>query len=234
MPTTTSTTNASPRRAGDPAPDLLGITSAHRVMLADLLRLSDLAAAVRDRDVICTPGRARAISRYVELLCDSIHHHHTLEDAVLWPVILAAAGDHVDLSELIEDHAALAPRLDQLRARAAAFRLSMGDRHIAGLMAVELTELAAWVTEHINDEEMEVFPLITEHVSVADWATVEKAARAGRMSFDAPRVVAVMTDDERAVSAQHTEIGQRVLLAGLTLLHRRRERAVFGRRGVSR
>ncbi|MBP2455488.1 hemerythrin domain-containing protein [Mycolicibacterium lutetiense] len=234
MPTTTTTTSASPRRAGDPAPDLLGITAAHRVMLADLLRLSDLAAAVRDRDVICTPGRARSISRYIESLCDSIHHHHTTEDAALWPVIQASVGDHVDLSELIEDHTALAPRLDQLRARAAAFRLSMGDRHIAGLMAIELTELAALLTEHINDEEMEVFPLITEHVSVADWATVEKAARAGRMSFDAPRAAAVMTDDERAESAQHNGIGLRILLVGLTALYRRRERAVFGAAGVSR
>lgn len=229
MPTTTTNTTVSPRRPGDPAPDLMGITLAHRVMLADLVRLGDLAAAVRDRDVICTPGRARAISRYVELLCDSIHHHHTTEDAVLWPVVKASAGDHVDLSELIDDHAALDPRLEQLRARAAAFRLSMGDRHIAGLMAIELAELAALLTEHINDEEMAVFTLITEHVSVADWATVEKAARDGsRMSFDGPRSVAVMTDDERAVLTPHTGIGQRVLLAGLMVLHRRRERAVFG------
>lgn len=229
MPTTTTSTTVSPRCAGDPAPDLLGIALAHRAMLADLLRLGDLAAAVRDRDVICTPGRARAISQYVERLCDSIHHHHTTEDAVLWPVIQASVGDHVDLSELIDDHAALDPRLEQLRARAAAFRLSMGDRHIAGLMAIELAELAALLTEHINDEEMEVFPLITEHVSVADWAAVEKAARDGsRMSFDGPRSMTVVTDDERAALTQHTGIGQRVLLAGLLVLHRRRERAVFG------
>lgn len=229
MPTTTTSTTVSPRRAGDPAPDLLGIALAHRAMLADLLRLGDLAAAVRDRDVICTPGRARAISRYVELLCECIHHHHTTEDAVLWPVIQASVGDHVDLSELIDDHAALDPRLEQLRARAAAFRLSMGDRRIAGLMAIELAELADLLTEHINDEEMAVFPLITEHVSVADWAAVEKAARDGsRMSFDGPRSMRVMTDDERAALTQHTGIGQRVLLAGLLVLHRRRERAVFG------
>ncbi|OBB90233.1 hemerythrin domain-containing protein [Mycolicibacterium peregrinum] len=229
MPTTTTSITVSPRCAGDPAPDLLRIALAHRAMLADLLRLGDLAAAMRDRDVICTPGRARAISRYVERLCDSIHHHHTTEDAVLWPVIQASVGDHVDLSELIDDHAALDPRLEQLRARAAAFRLSMGDRHIAGLMAIELAELAALLTEHINDEEMEVFPLITEHVSVADWAAVEKAARDGsRMSFDGPRSMTVVTDDERAALMQHTGIGQRVLLAGLLVLHRRRERAVFG------
>ncbi|OBC09584.1 hypothetical protein A5784_05490 [Mycobacterium sp. 852013-50091_SCH5140682] len=227
MPTTVT---VEPRHAGDPAPDLLGITLAHRAMLADLVRLTELAMAVRDRDVICTPGRARAISRYVEMLCDSIHHHHSTEDTVLWPVIQASVGSHLDLSELTDDHAALDPRLDQLRARAAAFRLSMGDRRVAGLMAIELAELSTLLTDHINDEEMEVFPLISEHVSVGDWTAVETAARAGaRMSFDGPRSLAVMTDDERTQFAHHAGVGLRMLLAVMRVRHRRLERAVFGR-----
>ncbi len=231
---TTAGTTA-PERADDSTPDLLGITLAHRAMITDLLRLTDLAEAVRDRDVICTPGHARAISHYIELLCDSIHHHHVCEDTVMWPVIQSSVGDHLDLSELTEDHAALEPRLAQLRARAAAFRLSMGDRQIGGLMALELGELAALLTDHVNDEEIELFPLITAHVSVQDWASVEAAVRDGaRMSFDGPRSLAVMTDDERAAFTQQTGIGPRILLAVLRLAHRRRERAVFGRHGLSR
>ncbi|WP_454792893.1 hemerythrin domain-containing protein [Mycolicibacterium lutetiense] len=224
-----------PRRGGDPEPDLLGITVAHRAMLADLRRLTDLAIAVRDRDVICTPSRARAISRYVELLCDSIHHHHTTEDAVLWPVIRASAGSHCapgelnELSELTEDHAALDPRLDQLRARAASFRLSMGDRQVASLMVIELAELSALLSEHIEEEERDVFPLITEHVSVADWTTVEAAARAGgQLWFEGPRSLAVMTDDERAHLTGHAGIGLVIILATIGLRYRRLERAVFG------
>jgi len=225
---TTAITTA-PRRAGDPAPDLLGVTLAHRAMLADLRRLTGLAMAVRDRDVICSPGRARAISRYIELLCDSIHHHHTTEDAVVWPVIQASVGDHLDLSELTDDHAALDPRVNQLRARAAAFRVSMGDRKIAGLLGLELAELLALLTDHITDEETLVFPLITEYVSAADWSTVEAAARDGaRMSFDGPRAMAVMTDDERALMAQHIGVWLRMLLTVLGVRHRRLERAVFG------
>ncbi|MFV8048621.1 hemerythrin domain-containing protein [Mycobacterium sp. 48b] len=232
-----TTVTVAPRRAGDPEPDLLGITVAHRVMLADLRRLTDLAIAVRDRDVICTPHRARAISRYVELLCDSIHHHHTTEDAVLWPVIEASGGSHSDfngpseLSELADDHAALNPRLDQLRARAASLRLSMGDRQVASLMVIELAELSALLTEHIEEEEREVFPLVTEYVSVADWATVEAAARAGgRLWFEGPRSLAAMTDDERAHLTAQAGFGLRIILAVVGLRYRRLERAVFGTR----
>lgn len=229
MPTAAPRITVVPRQSGDPEPDLLGITVAHRAMLADLRRLIDLAIAVRDRDVICTPGRARAISRYVELLCESIHHHHSTEDTVLWPVIQASVGSHLDLSELTEDHAALDPRLDQLRARAAAFRLSMGDRHIAALMVIELAELSALLTEHIEEEEHDVFPLITEHVSVADWTAVEATARAGgRLWFEGPRAVAVMTDDERAQLVGHGGIGLRIVLAIVAMRYRRLDRAVFG------
>lgn len=226
---TTATVAVTPRHVGEDKPDLLGITLAHRAMLVDLLRLTELAKAVRDRDVICTPGRARAISQYIELLCDSIHHHHTTEDEVLWPVITASVGSHVDLGELTDDHAALEPRLVQLRARAAAFRLSNGDRRVAFVMAIELAELLALLTGHINDEELEVFPLITDHVSVTDWQTVEAAARGGsRMSFDVPRSMAVMTDDERVALAHSTPMGVRALFAMLRLRYRRFERRVFG------
>ncbi|MHA7666708.1 hemerythrin domain-containing protein [Mycolicibacterium sp. HS_4_1] len=229
MPTSLHPVTVTPRQAGEPMPDLLGITLAHRAMLVDLVRLTELAKAVRDRNVICTTARARAISQYIEMLCDSIHHHHSTEDTVLWPVIQASVGDHLDLSELTDDHAALDPRLDQLRARAAAFRLSNGDRKVAFLMAFELAELTAMLTEHINDEEQDLFPLITEHVSVADWESVEAAARAGsRMSFDGPRSLAVMTDDERASMAGQLGIGLRAMLTVLAVRHRRVMRTVFG------
>lgn len=236
MPTTASQVRTvAPRRSGDPEPDLSGIAVAHRAMLADLRRLTDLAIAVRDRDVICSPGRARVISRYVELLCDSIHHHHITEDTVLWPAIQAGAGSHCalgelsELGELSDDHAALDPRVEQLRARAASLRLSMGDRHVASLMVIELAELSALLTEHVEDEERDVFPLITQHVSVADWTTAEATARKGsRLWFDGPRALAVMTDDERAQLAEHAGIWRRLMLAVVGLRHRRLDRAVFG------
>jgi hypothetical protein len=49
------------------------------------------------------------------------------------------------------------------------------------------------------------------------------------MSFDGPRSLAVMTDDERTELAQHASLGLRILLAVLGVRHRRLERAVFGR-----
>jgi hemerythrin-like domain-containing protein len=226
---TTRPAEVTPRRAGDPEPDLTGIRLSHRSMVTDCGRITDLVTAIAEGREQCTPTRARAISRYVELLCESIHHHHTTEDEVAWPVIEASAGSHVDLTELTEDHAALDPRLDQLRARAAAFRVSGGHGPTAAAMAAELTELTTLVSEHILEEEREVFPVIAAHVSVADWDAVEKTAqRNGRMSFDAPRHLAVMTDDERSRLGAELNPFLRMLFGLLSIRHRRLERAVFG------
>lgn len=230
-----ATTPVAPRNPGDPNPDVLDMTLAHRAMSTDLRRLAELAGAVRDRDLTCTPGRSRAIARYVELLCDSIRHHHAAEDVMLWPLIRASVGDHLDLSELTDDHRALDLRLDQLQARAAAFRLWRGSPQIAGLVAVALTELTALLGEHIRDEESLVLPAITEHVSATDWATMQTAARAGRrMSFDDPREHAVLNPDERAARARGSGIGQRIHLLVLRLWHRKLERAAFGGTLLSR
>ncbi|WP_029113958.1 hemerythrin domain-containing protein [Mycobacterium sp. URHB0044] len=228
-PTHGTAVRVTPRRPGDPEPDLLGISLAHRAMLTDVRRIAELVAAMGAGRTACAPHRARAIARYVELLCESIHHHHSTEDQTLWPVIGASAGDRVDLSELTDDHAALEPRLDQLRSRAASFRLSGGDAKTAQLMAAELNDLLTLLTEHIAEEERDLFPVITEHVSVQDWQRVEKTAqRRGRLSFDGPRTIAVMTESERADLSKHAGLGIRAMIAALSIRHRRLERTVFG------
>lgn len=217
------------RRPGDPEPDLLGISLAHRAMVTDVGRIAALTSAFADGRLTCAPRRARAVARYVVLLCDSVHHHHTTEDEVLWPVIEAAADGCVDLTELTEDHAALDPRLDRLRALAAGFRLNVGDRDSAAPLAAGLTELHTLLHEHIADEEREIFPVIRQYVSVDDWAAVEKVAqRGGRMSFDGPRTVAVMTERERVVLSETISPLLRGLITLMSVRHRRFDRRVFG------
>lgn len=216
------------RQPGEPDPDPLGLALGHRAMLTDVGRLADVVAVIRDRQQPCSPRRARAIARYTELLCESIHHHHTVEDQVLWPVIDACAAGIIDLTELTEDHAALDPRLDVIRRRANAFRVAGGDRRTAMLLAAELSDLRTLLAEHIAEEERDIFPVIRRHVSVANWQAVEKTAqRTGRLSFDGPRTLAVMTDDERATLIKQLSPALRAVLGLLSWRHRRLERAVF-------
>ena len=71
--------------------------------------------------------------------------------------------------------------------------------------------------------------MIERHVSVADWAAVEARIRTrARLSFEAPRVLAVATEEERATIRRAGGPVLRLLLAVLVPPFRRRERAVFG------
>ncbi|MGW0157889.1 hemerythrin domain-containing protein [Mycobacterium sp. NPDC003323] len=209
-------------------PDLSGILLAHRAMVTDIGRLADLLTGIAQRRTPCSIKRARAITRYLELMCESIHHHHSMEDDVLWPIIESSAAGLVDLTELTEDHATLDPRLDRLRAMATAFARS-GEPDLARPLAAALADLHRLLHAHIADEERDLFPVIRRHVSVADWEAVETAARkSGRLSFDGPRVLAVATATERATIAAAVPGPLMLLLRYLARRHDKLERAVFG------
>ncbi|MGY1709061.1 hemerythrin domain-containing protein [Geodermatophilus sp. SYSU D00758] len=216
-----------PRHDGDPVPDVMGMRLAHRAMLRDAGRLTDLAerfAAGPAPD----GERADAVARYVRDWADSVHHHHTVEDEVLWPVLAASAGPHVDLTELSDDHAALDPALARLRAAADAFRARPGA-DTATAMGAELAELRDSLTEHIGEEEAALFPVIERYMSVGDWAAVEARIRKhAKLSFEAPRVLGITTPQERAAIEAAGGLVLRLLLAVLVPPFRRRERAVFG------
>jgi len=216
-----------PRQPHDPEPELIGITLAHRAMLTDVTRLVTAVTAIGEGRQRCSTRRAQAIARYTDLLCESIHHHHTVEDTVLWPVIDACAGGVVDLTELTDDHAALDPRLEIIGHRANAFRIA-GDRRTAALLGAELGDLRNLLTEHIAEEERDIFPVIRQYVSVADWQVVEKTAqRTGRLTFDGPRTVGAATDDERAALAKEVSPALRLLLAVLAWRYRKFADEVF-------
>lgn len=226
---TTAPFPVTPRAAGDPRPDTLGMRLAHRAMLRDARRLTELAETLASGATSADRARGAAIGRYVADYCDSVHHHHSVEDDVLWPVLAASAGPHVDLAELSDDHAALDPLLDRIRAGAAAFGARPADEDAATALAVDLAELRDTLDEHIADEEASVLPAIEEHMSVGDWAAVEARIRKrATLSFEVPRVVGVVTAQERATLLAEGGLAVRLMLALLVPPFRRRERRVFG------
>jgi hemerythrin-like domain-containing protein len=212
-----------------PRPDTLGMRLAHRTMLRDARRLTELAEALAAGSTTADAARGTAIGRYVADYCDSIHHHHSVEDDILWPVLAASAGPHVDLAELSDDHAALDPLLDRLREAGTTFAARPANEDAATALAVELAELRNVLEEHIADEEASVLPAIEEHMSVRDWEAVEAQIRKrAKLSFDAPRALATTTPEEYRAIAAEGGLMLRLLLAVLLPPFRRRERRVFG------
>ncbi|GAA3091312.1 hemerythrin domain-containing protein [Streptosporangium carneum] len=206
-------------------PELLGFQLAHRVMRGEVRRLAVLATELADGRQSADADRARAVAAFVAAMCASIHHHHVTEDEMLWPVIERSAGAEVDLRDLSDDHSELDPLLAEIDGQAAAFA-STGD---ASALAVSLTRLADMLDEHIEEEERLLFPIITKHVSVADWKRIEDAARkGGDVRVDLPRIEQYARPEELA---RLRKLAGPVLSLMIFLFrggHRRRQRLVFG------
>lgn len=221
-------------RTAHTTPDTTGFQVNHRTMRADTRRLAELLARVAAGQVAYDRRRAVALRTYLRLLCDGIHHHHRMEDEVLWPVLERSAGAEVDLRELTEDHAALDPVLDEIRAAAhdlvGAFSAdgAPSARQAAARLADVLARLRDLLDEHIEEEERLLFPVIRRYVSVADWNTVEAAVRkGGALRFELPRMERYARPEELAELKAVAGPVLRIMLAVLRPGFRRREATVF-------
>lgn len=195
------------RRHGDPAPNLLDYRLVHRAMTVDFARLAQVAA-----DLAARPHRARmaALRRYLAAMAGEVASHHHVEDADVWPVLLAVGTERPTLAELTADHQDLDPLLQNARELAAAGRAPIE-------LAAVLTEVADLLVRHVADEERDIFPAIEEHLSVEDYQRIQRRFRSNlsirQLPFVVPWVVSHATPDERPALLASAELPLRLVLA---------------------
>ncbi|MEU9891040.1 hemerythrin domain-containing protein [Sphaerisporangium sp. NPDC051011] len=206
-------------------PDLTGIRIIHRAMRGDVHRLLTLAKDLDAGRQQADATRAAAIALFTDDLCAMIHHHHTREDKALWPVIERSAGAAVDLTDLSDDHAELDPLLDRGRLAARAFASGRGG---ASEFEAAVRTLSEHLDEHIEEEELRIFPIIEQYVSAADWKALEKSLRSENVRFELAWVDQYANPDEMAHIRKITGPILGLLLTLSRPGHRRRQRLVFG------
>jgi len=220
-----------------PEPNLIGFRINHRTMRSDTRRLAELLSRMAAGQIAYDRRRATALRTYLRLLCDGIHHHHRMEDEVLWPVLEQSAGAEIDLRELSDDHAALDPVLDEIRVAAddlvAAYASGPSEpgrvHTVARGLAAALAQLRDVLDEHIEEEERLIFPIIRRYVSVADWHAVERAVRkGGALRFELPRIERYARPEELDELRRIAGPVLRLMLVALRPGFRRREATVFG------
>lgn len=121
--------------------------------------------------------RAGNISDHLGNLAMGLHHHHTGEDELLWPLMLARASMHADLINRMEAqherlHAPLA-RMEELLPRWRARALAADRDALADVLA----EVSAALDEHLADEEREILPLVEEYITPAEWQALGERGR---------------------------------------------------------
>ncbi len=142
------------------------------------LRLSPAAVrAVEDGD----RKRLAVVANHVELFIGLLHHHHTIEDDLLWEPLAARVPDAVaPLVELMQDqHAGVAAYLAGVPPLLEVWRTG-ASRADGEALASHLAQLVEALCEHLDTEEARVLPLMAQHITEQEW---EEFTRQGMESI---------------------------------------------------
>ncbi|BCJ42356.1 hypothetical protein GCM10010168_90810 [Actinoplanes ianthinogenes] len=137
----------------------------HRVFRREFRLLPGLVRAVPAGDTV----RAEIVGDHLANVATALHHHHTGEDELLWPLLLERAGMHAGLIHRMEAqherlHEPLA-RIEELNPRWRA-RAAVADREE---LAAVIAQASVALDEHLADEEQQLLPLVPRFLTHAEW-----------------------------------------------------------------
>ena len=124
--------------------------------------------------------RAALVAAHLELVESVLHHHHTSEDELLWPLLLERVA--VELAPVVTLMEAQHEQVDELLRRIAELRAAWsqdptteGGEELAALY----DRLYAGLAEHLDAEENRVLPLVARCITESEWAALGEAGRTG-------------------------------------------------------
>lgn len=145
----------------------------HRVFRRESRLLPDLIRGVRPGDV----ERARVLAEMVREYDKGLHSHHTSEDALLWPKLLARVDLDADLVLRMEQqHEVVAEGLHVVTDRLAAWERD-ASAAARDALAEAMDQHRRDLLVHLDEEERSVLPLVSEHITVAEWEELGEVAR---------------------------------------------------------
>ena len=114
--------------------------------------------------------RAAIVADHLEIVDNSLHHHHTAEDRHLWPRLAERAGEAAEpvVHVMETQHGAIDKLLAELRTGLAGWR-GTADPAVGAVLADTAAELHERLVEHLAVEEERALPLIERHITAAEW-----------------------------------------------------------------
>jgi hypothetical protein len=154
-------------------PDVNEMIVIHRVFRREFGALPRLIRAVPDGDT----ARAAVVGHHLELVAGGLHMHHTGEDALLWPLLLErAAPDRALVETMQRQHEQVEAYNAQVEAVLPEW--TSGASAVRGEQLARLVEdLTTALLEHLDLEEREILPLVSEHITVEEWNSLGEHGR---------------------------------------------------------
>jgi hemerythrin-like domain-containing protein len=137
----------------------------HRASRRESRVLAAQVPSVRPGDT----GRAQVLAAHLADYLLALHLHHSAEDELLWPLLLARVDLEADLVlRMEEQHERMAAGMTRM-AKPALVWAEHADEKSREALSAMLAEHVVLLTEHLDDEEQNVLPLVEQHVSVSEW-----------------------------------------------------------------
>jgi hypothetical protein len=158
-------------------PDLKSYRDLHRALLVSANNIVDALST-------CPPDdrrRWRALERWFTGYRGELQHHHHVEDHIFFPALGRKVPSYGEYSATIDDDHAMLDRLiersaDAIRALADQSGVPSERRDIAVGASVELRDHLA---THLAFEDDDILPMFERHLSVAEYAELERQALLG-------------------------------------------------------
>ncbi|WP_040794461.1 hemerythrin domain-containing protein [Nocardia higoensis] len=155
-------------------PDTAEMVMVHNAFRRHLSALPDLVAQVDAADTT----RARRLVDFMKELVSGLHHHHTGEDELMWPILLERApGDAALIERMEEQHERIAGLMKRADREAEAFA-ETADTVARDHFAATLRLLSVALDEHLDEEERRILPVVEEVMTVAEWEHLAENGRA--------------------------------------------------------
>jgi hemerythrin-like domain-containing protein len=140
--------------------------------------------------------RAGIVGTHLDLVDRFLHHHHTIEDDLLWPKLLERVPDEIaPVVELMEtQHETVAELLERIATLRAEWRAD-ADAGRAAELAGLYARLHDALLEHLDAEEQHVMPLVESCITKKEWIKIGKAAQRGTPIKDGPRMLGMLAYD---------------------------------------
>ncbi len=123
-------------------------------------------------------ARAAEVSEHLEYVARCLHHHHTGEDELVWPLLLERVPE--ELAPIVHLMESQHERLDALLGEVERLRTqwrSTADVEARGRLADTLDLVHAHLTEHLDAEEERLLPIAARTLTYDEWHAVGERAR---------------------------------------------------------
>jgi iron-sulfur cluster repair protein YtfE (RIC family) len=146
-------------------PDTQEMVVVHRVFRREFRLAPQMVRLVPAGDA----ARAAVVAGHLTEMATMLHHHHSGEDELVWPLLTERASVSGEVVERMEaQHEAVAALLDTCAELVPAWGAG-ADVPTRDRLAGVLEELSAALDEHLAEEEREILPLCAEHMTAEEW-----------------------------------------------------------------